>query len=355
MYGRVYSTGREKSQAKLRAVRQAFPPLYGRKGQKLSKKVATGKILLAKAGGIVYKYSIYQTFAVMKKYLLPLALAAFGGSLTASALEAEHIQVALAAKATELKVETVNPPVPAVDLFGTKRTAAVAPWYCVRVPLQVQGKARGSKKPDLVDKMQVRVYVVFVESKTADPIMLGKEITYVDIPLNPGTPSDKPSEGDMVAGVFISPADAAKILGGASKIDFSNKLVAVAVDATHKDEPCMKAEAPTDQAVVIRHEWESKLNGKWWLKKSKKNAKAGAVLRAISETPFAPFYAPAFPATSPLYGPAEDSAPKMGEDGTDSLDGSGASTSSSADDTAAGDDTPAEETGKKRGKNKKNK
>ena len=296
----------------------------------------------------------------MKKYLLPLAVAALGSSLTASALDAEHVRVSFKAKGSDLKVETINTPVPGVDVFNTKRNEGSAPWYCIRIPLTVEGIAKNSttgKGPNFVDQLKVHVYAVFTAGKGETPIMLDKEVTYVDIPLNPSNSSDKPSKGEMYAGVFISPSNASKILGDPSKIDFSNKLAAVAVEVTYKDSPCIKDEG--EQAVVISHDLDSKLNGKWW-KKNAKN-KTGAALNAISETPFAPFYAPVFPATSPLYGAA---AGGVSGSGTDSSSDSGStypssSSTSTADDTTSADttdDTSAEDSGKKKGKkNKKNK
>lgn len=290
----------------------------------------------------------------MKKYLLPLAVAAFGSSLTASALDAEHVRVSMKAKGSDLKVETINTPVPGVDVFNSKRTEASAPWYCIRIPLTVEGIAKNNptgKGPTFVDELKVHVYAVFTAGKGEDPIMLDKEVTYVDIPLSPSNSADKPSKGEMNAGVFISPSNAAKILGEPSKIDFGNKLSAVAVEVTYKDSPCIKDDG--EQAVVISHDLDSKLNGKWWKKNSKN--KSGAVLSAISETPFAPFYAPVFPATSPLFGSATGSVPAVsgGEDSGSTYPSSSASDTTSSDAT---DDTATEDTGKKKGKkNKKNK
>lgn len=311
-----------------------------------------GKFLLAKAGGIVYNYSTHQTFDVMKKYLLPLAVAACCGFSTASATDAEHVQVTLKAKNSDLKVETISTPTPGVDVFNTRRSDASAPWYCLRIPVTVEGKGGGAKGPNFVDKLKVHVYAVFTAGKGEDPVLLDKEITYVEIPLTPSS-SDKPSKGEMNVGVFISPSNAAKILGdGNGKLDFSNKLAAVAIEATHHDNPCMNTKE--DQAVVVSHELESRLNGKWWKKTAKHQC--GAVLNAISETPFAPFYAPAFPATSPLYGPADGAAGAV-PSSTGGMSTSGTSdTDSSADTTTeTEDDSAAETTGKGSKKGKKNK
>lgn len=293
----------------------------------------------------------------MKKYLLPLAVAVFGSSLTASALDAEHVRVSFKPKNSDLKVETVNTPVPGVDVFNTKRNEGSAPWYCIRIPLTVEGIAKNSptgKGPNFVDELKVHVYVVFSAGKGETPIMLDKEVTYVEIPLNPSNSADKPSKGEVYAGVFLSPSNASKLLGDPAKIDFGNKLAAVAVEATYKDSPCIKSE--DEQAVVISHDLDSKLNGKWW-KKTAKN-KTGAVLNAISETPFAPFYAPAFPATSPLFGPATGSSSDSGTDsGSSTYPSSSTTSTSTADDTTTdtGDDSSAEDSGKKKKKNKKNK
>ncbi len=287
----------------------------------------------------------------MKKYLFSLAVAALCGLPTASAVDADHVRVTFKSKGSELKVEAINTPVPGVDLFNTKRGGdASQTWHYVRVPLTVEGKAKGADKgPNFVDELKVHVYMVFAAGKGETPIMLDKEITYVEIPLQGG-------KSDINAGVFISPANASKILGDPSKIDFSNKLAAVAVEASFKGASCINTEV--EPAVVLSHELNSKLNGAWWKKNA--NNKTGAVLNAISETPFAPFYGTLFPATKPLYGDADgagSSAPTGGDStlpSTPSTDYTPSSATGSDDSStdAAEDGASA---GKKGKKNKKSK
>lgn len=316
------------------------------------------KILLAKRVGIVYKYSTQLNFFTMKKYLLPLAVAALCGFPTASALDAESVQVTFKAKPGDLKVERLNLPTPGADVFNGKdmgkRVDDGQIWHFVRVPLTVEGKAKGGKSPNFIPELKVHIYTVFVAAKGETPIMLDKEITYVDIPLTPQN-GNNPSKNDINVGVFISPSNAVKILDEPNKVDFSNKLAAVAVEASFHDASCINKEV--EPAVVISHDLASKLNGTWW-KKNAKN-KNGAALSSIAETPYAPFYAPMFPATSPMYGAAAPTASSSATgDSTTGMDDttSTPSATDTATDTATDDGTDDMTTGKgKKKKNKKNK
>lgn len=284
----------------------------------------------------------------MKKYLFSLAVAALCGMPIASAVDADHVRVTFKAKGSELKVESVNMPVPGVDLFNTKRGGdASQTWHYVRVPLSVEGKAKDADKgPNYVDELKVHVYVLFSTGKGETPLMLDKEITYVEIPMQGG-------KCEMNAGVFISPYNANKILGDSGKGDLSGKLAAVAVDATFKGASCMHTEV--EPAVVLSHDLNGKLNGAWWTKKW--DNKSGASLSAISETPFAPFYGTLFPATKPLYGSADASGSSVMPSSTPSTDytPSSATGSDSTDSTATDTTDDSASTGKKGKKNKKNK
>ena len=85
-------------------------------------------------------------------------------------------------------------------------------------------------------------------------------------------------------------------------------------------------------------------------------------LRAISETPFAPFYAPAFPATNPLYGDAastSSSAPASTGYSPAATTDTGytpatTTTTTGSDETAAEtsatEETPADTKSRKKGK-----
>lgn len=286
----------------------------------------------------------------MKNLLFPFAVAAFCGLPMAFGLNADNARVSLdVTNGGDLRVESAVP----MSIFGGKdakqaRGDRSSTWQYVTIPLKVEAKSKGDDQPNFVDELKVHVYAVFGSDKGSDPIMLDKEITYADIPVSA---KGKISEGKMNIGVFISPSNASKIMNSSTKTELGDKLIAVAVEASFHDSPCMDTDKPYD--FVVDSKFKQKLTGAWWKKASNAKNKQGAELLAISETPFAPFYAPVFPPTKPLYGSASGS----------SYTGSGSSsaTDSTADDTAestghepvADTDTTTTTTSKK--KSKKNK
>lgn len=301
----------------------------------------------------------------MKKSLLSLAVAAFLGLPVASALNAEFANVSLDAKPGDLKVETVS--YAGSPIAGkAKADDELTTWQYVVIPLKVDGKCRGDHYPNFLGELKVHIYAAFDGGKDADPVLLDKEITYVEIPL-PGKSSENKdwSCGTMNAGIFISPANASKILGSANKgTKLKDKLIAVAVDASFDGTSCMH---PTKEPfVIIDTKYKQKLTGSWW-KKSSKN-KGGAELSSIAESPFAPFYAPVFPATKPLFGSAKAAGTTgsgtagMGTTGTPAdatgtpevAIGENAETAADTTDDATPTDTPAP-TDKKKKKSKKSK
>ncbi len=242
----------------------------------------------------------------MKRFFLPIAVAALCGLPQAAAISADYAQAELTLKAGDAQVEQV---VPRTEYFASKDTAKnINPaWHFVRIPYSLQGKCRGDKTPLYVDELKVHAYLVFSVGKEGEKLILvDKEITYVNIPLSPK--GDVSENKNVQAAVFISPSDAARICGNGSskveKVDLGGKLAAVAVEFKFKDADCAKPETEAD--VLVNKKMKSKLKKGWWKKEDK--AGIGVRLRAISETPFAPFYAPAFPATSPMYGEASGSS-----------------------------------------------
>lgn len=242
----------------------------------------------------------------MKRFFLPIAVAALCGLPEAAAISADYAQAELTLKANDAQVEQV---VPRTEYFATKDTAKnINPaWHFVRIPYSLQGKCRGDKTPLYVDELKVHAYLVFSVGKDDEKLILvDKEVTYVNIPLSPK--GDVGENKNVQAAVFISPSDAARICGNGSakveKVDLGGKLAAVAVEFKFKDADCSKPETPAD--VLVNKKMKNKLKKGWWKKEDK--AGIGVQLRAISETPFAPFYAPAFPATSPMYGEASGSS-----------------------------------------------
>ena len=255
----------------------------------------------------------------MKRFFLPIAVAALCGLPEAAAISADYAQAELTLKANDAQVEQV---VPRTEYFATKDTAKnINPaWHFVRIPYSLQGKSRGDKTPLYVDELKVHAYLVFAVGKDGEKLILvDKEITYVNIPLSPK--GDVSENKNVQAAVFISPSDAARICGSGSskveKVDLGGKLAAVAVEFKFKDADCGKPEADAD--VLVNKKMKNKLKKGWWKKEDK--AGIGVQLRAISETPFAPFYAPAFPATSPMYGEASGSSYTSSSSSSGSMSG----------------------------------
>lgn len=277
----------------------------------------------------------------MKRFLLPIAVAAFCGLPQAAAISADYAQAELTMKPSDAQVEQIAP---RSEYFATKDTGkGMNPaWHYVRIPYTLLGRTRESgKTPLYVDELKVHAYLVFsVGGKDSDKLILvDKEITYVNIPLSP-----KGNEGEnknVQAAVFISPSDAARICGeGTSKVDkvdLAGKLAAVAVEFQFKGADCSKPDSTAD--VVVSKKMKNRLKKGWWKKEAKNEI--GVELRAISETPFAPFYAPTFPATNPMYGSASGSS----SSGTGSLTGTTGYTPTPSMDTTSTttDDSTADE------------
>ncbi len=277
----------------------------------------------------------------MKRFLLPIAVAAFCGLPQAAAISADYAQAELTMKPSDAQVEQIAP---RSEYFATKDTGkGINPaWHYVRIPYTLLGRTRESgKTPLYVDELKVHAYLVFsVGGKDSDKLILvDKEITYVNIPLSP-----KGNEGEnknVQAAVFISPSDAARICGeGTSKVDkvdLAGKLAAVAVEFQFKGADCSKPDSTAD--VVVSKKMKNRLKKGWWKKEAKNEI--GVELRAISETPFAPFYAPTFPATNPMYGSASGSS----SSGTGSLTGTTGYTPTPSMDTTSTttDDSTADE------------
>lgn len=308
--------------------------------------------LLAKGGRIVYNDNTHLKLFTMKNLLFPFAVAAFCGLPMAFGLNADNARVSLdVSGGGDLRVESAVP----MTIFGGKeakqsRGDKTTTWQYVTIPVKVEAKSKGDDQPNFVDELKVHVYAVFGSDKGSDPIMLDKEITYTDIPVSA---KGKISEGHMNVGVFISPANASKIMNSNSKLELGDKLIAVAVEASFHDSPCMDTNKPYD--FVVDSKFKQKLTGAWWKKSSNAKNKAGAELLAISETPFAPFYAPVFPPTKPLYGSADGSSRYTGSGSsatgdTDTTESTGHDTVTDTDTTTT--TTTTSSSGKKSKKNK---
>lgn len=295
----------------------------------------------------------------MKRFFLPIAVAALCGLPQAAANSADSAQAELTLKPGDAQVEQV---VPRSEYFSNKDTAkSINPaWHFVRIPYTLLGRTRDKDKAPLyVDELKVHAYLVFAVGKDGEKlILLDKEITYVNIPLTPR--GEEGENKNVQAAVFISPPDAARICGDGSsrvdKVDLSKKLAAVAVEFKFKDMDCTKPSS--EVSVLVDKKMKNRLKSGWWKKEDK--AGIGVQLRSIAETPFAPFYAPAFPATSPMYGAAAAGVTSYSPSGStaggytpSSVTGSTTADSSGSDDETAATEEPEVPTKKKKSRKRR--
>ncbi len=293
---------------------------------------------------------------MIKKLFTSLLVAALCGLPVVSGQSAESVRVSLkkGLSAGEMEVTRVMPPGTTGAFYNSKDVKQLKgentyAWHMVRIPLQVAARG-GSDKPTLVDELEVKVHVVMLGGKGADkPLLLTRELTYVDIPLDPTANDD----GTVVnVGVFLSPADTVRICGPDVKNpEIVKRLGAVAVTAKFKGSACNNTSA--NPGLVVSRDLKDKLTGSWWKKEGADTA--GVTLKSIAETPFAPYYSPVFPATRPMYGsefsPAAAGISAMGTTTMPADTGSGMDTTTSTTDTTAEPTTETTEdssTGKKR-------
>lgn len=264
----------------------------------------------------------------MKKFVLPLVVAAMGSMMTADAAPiATAAEAELTMISADAKLVSITPRSGGYAFAVEPKKVTSAPWYHMTIPYELRAKARsnGPKKelPLFVDELKVHVYMLFDmgRKKNGDDkfVMLQKEISYVDIPL----PDQDKGSGigknkDVYAGVFLSPLDAVKLSEEivepvSDKPDkynkvkaMENRLAAVACEFYFQGAECSDKDylKKNPKGVLVKKEFASRLKDGWW----KANQESPVQLRAINETPFAPFYAEAFPATAQLYGTATTGA-----------------------------------------------
>lgn len=284
---------------------------------------------------------------MIKKLFTSLLVAALCSLPVVSGQSAESVRVSLkkGLSAGDMEVTRVMPPGATGAFYNSKDVKLLKgenayAWHMVRVPLQVAARG-GSDKPMFVDELEVKVHVVMLGGKGADkPLLLTKELTYVDIPLDPTANDD----GTVVnVGVFLSPTDTVRICGPEVKNpDIVKRLGAVAVTAKFKGSACNNTSA--NPGLVVSRDLKDKLTGSWWKKEDADTA--GVTLKSIAETPFAPYYSPVFPATRPMYGsefsPASAGISAMGTTTLPTDTGLGTDTTTSATDSTA--DTTTETT-----------
>ncbi len=240
------------------------------------------------------------------KHIVLSVFAAACTAFSAAALDASNARIWLDSK---MKAEIVEH---GSGMGGEKKVGdtSARKWQMVKIPVHVEGTAKGDHKgyPHFVPELKLRISLA-IAAQNADGKevleMLTKEVTYVEVPLNKHSRKEGMGENVIQVAVFISPANAYKLSPKDGSLD--KKLVGVAVEGTFGGSNCNRAkEKPNDgveTGVVFSPKYEKELASRWW---TKHGGKSGAVLSAISETPFAPSYAAmGFPATNPMYGAAE--------------------------------------------------
>ena len=303
----------------------------------------------------------------MKRFFLPLAVAALCGlgcaDAASTALSAEVVPTLKATDAKLLPLQIKRDS--EISYFGKTSDKVEAPvWYYVNVPYELRGKGEGpDDKPLYVDALDVHIHLAFDMGRRKKGnnkfVVIDKKIPYVELPLPDYDSSKKEGLNKNVnAAVFFSPADLAKLSdeiiekGGKpdkiSKVDLSKRLAAVAVEFYYKDVECtdkdVKKKDDYKKGVLAKPEG-SNLGDFWW-----RNEHENVVApRAISDTPFAPFYAQSFPPTTPLYGTG-DSSGSSSSAASPGVYIPAAATESTAE---TGADVTADDSSKKKGKKRR--
>lgn len=284
----------------------------------------------------------------MKRALFSIIAAAVCGTMTASAVDASAVKVTLMAKGSATKIEKLAPP--QGMSFGSASMSAqpIVSWQVVNIPVKVEGKAKGDKSAQFASSITFTAHLL-IESDNNDgkPVLLSKEITYVDIPLSGGGEAAK---NEINIGVFIPPSSAVRI-NEKGKGDLKGKLLGVAVEAEFNGKPCMKTGEP--RFVVFDNNTKKKLSDEWW---TKSMGDAGAVLCNINETPYAAWAGNAYPQIATVPTSASETSPVPAYPTTPSSDTTDTGTDTTATDTTATDTEATEEdSGSRKGKKNKKK
>ena len=319
----------------------------------------------------------------MKKIFLSLVVAALFGMPFATARDASAVQVTVKQQpgkpVTVQKIGLLgNHGVGVESIMQQHKTGG---WHVVNVPLEVEGYTKkkdenGNYLPvHYIPSLTVKVYLLLKQqdekAKEPSPLMLSKELSFVNIPVPAESKKKGIRKNDIFAGVFISPSDAWKI-NEKAKGELDGTLVAYAIESTFNGSNCMNSDKNKHpQAYVLdkKLEREWNLTGKWWSRATKDQ---GVALKSASETPYAFAFGSFYPEMNPMVVGGESAATVSGAsavstpDSTDSA--TTADTTGGADaDAATTSDTPSTEnsagvevtdedsssTGKKRSKSKR--
>ena len=322
----------------------------------------------------------------MKHFFFPAVVAILCGIHCAVASPvARKAYVMPKLKKGEMKLEKIVPKIE--ESYFKKNNVKedkVAEWKYLMIPYELCGKGKNVKSgekvdyPLYVDELKVHVYIMFDmgrDQKKGAPkyVRLDKEITYVDIPLpKKGQMKEKGSSvqvgmNDTVnAAVFFSPADLAMLSDElvakkdkaekVSDVDLDKNIAAVAVEFFHKGEEVTDLENGNgiankkeykEKGIIVKPGADQFLTDYWW----RKERESVIQMRDISETPFAPFYAQAFPPTSKLYGGSAAAAPSAA-DTTDTTGMDGGFVPPASTETTVEEEESTKSSSKK--KNKKN-
>lgn len=258
--------------------------------------------------------------------------------------------------------------------FGAESAAASneCQWQVLNIPVRIgAGKVtanNGDKvTPNYVPAMTFHVYLLIDPENATDksgkaidkkrrPIVLDKEITYVDIPLKKAQgvrvgEKQVDSVASINVGVFLSPADIRRIVEKDSaayedpkgaKAQPHVKLLAVAMEAKYNDAACwFRDKAAKEDDIKVSTDIKSWVSAQWWKKASATTR--GARLLSISETPFAASFYPTYCATRPMFGSATGASPSTPTSLTPSS-ALGDPAETTAADAADSDTTPSSDT-----------
>lgn len=277
----------------------------------------------------------------MKSNLLSLTIAAMlcCAPFTASARDAGRSVGAQFDSVVPSKLEFKPVPRSEQASFGVESAAATneCQWQVLNIPVRIgAGKVtanNGDKAtPNYVPAMTFHVYLLIDPENATDksgkaidkkrrPIVLDKEITYVDIPLKKAQgirvgEKQVDSVASINVGVFLSPADIRRIVEKDSA-DYEDpkgakaqphvKLLAVAMEAKYNDAACwFRDKTAKEDDIKVSADVKSWLLGGWWKKGSATTR--GASLKSINETPFAASFYPTYCATRPMFGSGSGSS-----------------------------------------------
>ena len=235
-------------------------------------------------------------------------------------------------------------------------------WYVVNVPIRIQAKGRNSSNESVparyVRELGIRAVLLVRKPKSKLKetknkasrekdayYILTKEFTISDVPMKRAVKSSAGKdvgEAEVQLGLFVSQASVYAMLGASSESTaFSgNAIAGYAVEATFKGESCREISSgknmrpgETSSSFLFSSKLISEVGSRnWWSSSRSYFETPSAELSCISETPYAPFYAPYYPRVKPMYGKPDTvstgttSSPESGSSSSD-LSPSSSSTS----------------------------